>query len=163
LPNGIGLEICLDMDSPSMLRRDEVATRPRLLAVPASEMGTHGNWSNLGPAADDWFHARDAMLRGVEDGVPMARSAGRGLLTLSDRYGRIVAEATTAAGFTTLVGELPLSGRGGATLYDRIGDVFGWLCLALGGGLVGASWRRGAHLGSGARASDACASAKVAS
>src|SRR6185312_3679258 len=115
LPNGIGLEICLDMDSPSMLRRDEVATRPRLLAVPASEMGTHGNWSNLGPAADDWFHARDAILRSVENGVPMARSAGRGLLTLSDRYGRIIAEAPTAARFTTLVGELPLSGRGGAT------------------------------------------------
>lgn len=142
LPEGTGIEICLDMDSPGMIRRDEVATRPELLAVPASEIGTHGDWSNLGTAADDWFHARDAMLRSVEDGVPMARSAGRGLLTLSDRYGRIVGQASTAAGFTTLVGNLPLSGRGGATLYDRIGDLFGWLCLALGLGLVAASWRR---------------------
>src|SRR6185312_7277988 len=115
LPDGTGLEICLDMDSARMLRRDEMATRPRLLAVPASEIGTHGEWSNLGTAADDWFHARDAMLRSVENGVPMARSAGRGLMTLSDRYGRIIAEAPTAARFTTLVGELPLSGRGGAT------------------------------------------------
>lgn len=146
LPSGIGLEICLDMDSPGMIRRDEVATRPRLLAVPAGEIGTHGNWANLGVAADDWFHARDAMLRSVEDGVPMARSAGRGLLTLTDRYGRVVAQAPTAAGFTTLVGELPLSGRGGTTVYDRIGDVFGWLCLVLGAGLVGASLRRGAPL-----------------
>jgi hypothetical protein len=40
------------------------------------------------------------------------------------------------------VGELPLEGRGGATLYDRIGDVFGWLCLALGLGLVATSLRR---------------------
>ena len=145
LPDGTGLEICLDMDSPGMIRHDEVATRPKLLAVPAGEIGTHGNWANLGVAADDWFHARDAMLRSVEDGVPMARSAGRGLLTLTDRYGRVVAEAPTAAGFTTLVAELPLSGRGGATVYDRIGDVFGWLCLAIGLGLVGASrrWRRG--------------------
>lgn len=103
LPDGIGLEICLDMDSPGMIRRDAVATRPRLLAVPASEIGTHGDWANLGPAGDDWSHARDAVLRDVEDGVPMARSAGRGLLTLSDRYGRIVAEAPTAAGFTTLL------------------------------------------------------------
>lgn len=142
LPDGTGLEICLDMDSARMLRRDEMATRPRLLAVPASEIGTHGEWSNLGTAADDWFHARDAMLRSVENGVPMARSAGRGLMTLSDRYGRIIAEAPTAARFTTLVGELPLSGRGGATLYDRIGDAFGWLCLALGLGLVGASLLR---------------------
>ena len=72
----------------------------------------------------------------------MARSAGRGLLTLTDRYGRIVAQAPTAAGFTTLVGELPLSGRGGATVYDRIGDLFGWLCLALGVGFASASLRR---------------------
>lgn len=141
-PDGTGLEVCLDMDSPGMIRRDAVATRPRLLAVPASEIGTHGDWANLGPAGDGWSHARDAILRGVEDGLPMARSAGRGLLTLTDRYGRITAQAPTAAGFTTLVGELPLSGRGGATLYDRIGDAFGWLCLALGLGVVGASWRR---------------------
>jgi apolipoprotein N-acyltransferase len=61
---------------------------------------------------------------------------------LSDRYGRVVAAAPTAAAFTTLVGELPLSGRGGATLYDRIGDVFGWLCLTLGAAVVAASlWR----------------------
>jgi predicted dienelactone hydrolase/apolipoprotein N-acyltransferase len=143
LPNGVGLEICLDMDSPRMIRRDEAATRPRLLAVPASEIGTHGDWSNLGVAADGWFHARDAMLRSVEDGVPMARSAGRGLLTLSDRYGRVIAQAPTSAGFTTLVGELPLGGRGGGTLYDRIGDLFGWLCLALAVAAVGvSSWRR---------------------
>ena len=146
LPDGIGLEICLDMDSPGMIRRDEVATRPKLLAVPAGEIGTHGDWASLGVARDDWFHARDAMLRSVEDGVPMARSAGRGLLTLTDRYGRIVAQSPTAAGFTTLVGELPLSGRGGATLYDRIGDLFGWLCLVFGTGLVGASFRRATPL-----------------
>lgn len=146
LPDGTGLEICLDMDSPGMIRRDEVATRPKLLAVPASEIGTHGDWANLGVAADDWFHGRDAMLRSVENGVPMARSADRGLLTLTDRYGRIVAQAPTDAGFTTLVGELPLSGRGGATVYDRIGDVFGWLCLVLGAGLVGASLRRATSL-----------------
>ncbi len=163
LPDGTGLEICLDMDSPSMIRRDEVATRPKLLAVPASEIGTHGDWANLGTAADGWFHTRDAVLRSVENGVPMARSADRGLLTLSDPYGRIIASAPTTAGFTTLVGELPLSAGGGETLYDRIGDVFGWLCLVLGAGLVGASWRRGAHLVSGARAPNAGAGANVVS
>jgi apolipoprotein N-acyltransferase len=31
-----------------------------------------------------------------------------------------------------LIGDLPLDGRGGDTIYDRIGDVFGWLCLVLG-------------------------------
>lgn len=144
LPRGTALEICLDMDFQRMLRRDERATRPRLLAVPAWDFG-----------ADGWFHARDAVLRSVENGVPMARSARDGLLTLNDRYGRVVAEASTVAGFTTVVGELPLAGRGGGTLYDRIGDLFGWLCLALGIGLVGASWRRGAHRDPAAGAADA--------
>jgi apolipoprotein N-acyltransferase len=134
LANGVGLEICLDMDFQRTLRRDELATRPRLLAVPAWDFG-----------ADGWFHARDALLRSIENGVPMARSARDGLLSLNDRYGRIVAQAHTVAGFSTIVGELPLAGRGGATTYDGIGDVFGWLCLALGLGLLGLSLWRSAH------------------
>jgi apolipoprotein N-acyltransferase len=141
LRNGIEPEICFDMDFPRTIRHDTVAMQPRLLAVSASEIGTHGDWSNPGTAADDWFHARDALLRSVENGVPMARTAGRGLLTLSDRYGRIVTERRTSGTFTTLVGNLPLDGRGGSTLYDRIGDAFGWLCVALGAGLVAASFR----------------------
>src|SRR6202012_2888230 len=35
LPDGAGLEICKDMDFHAMVRDDEVATHPRLLAVPA--------------------------------------------------------------------------------------------------------------------------------
>jgi apolipoprotein N-acyltransferase len=141
LRNGVEPEICFDMDFPRTIRHDVVAMQPRLLAVSASEIGTRGDWLNLGPAADDWFHARDAVLRSVENGVPMARTGGRGLLTLSDRYGRIVTERRTSGAFTTLVGNLPLDGPGGSTLYDRIGDAFGWLCLLFGGGLVAASLR----------------------
>ena len=152
LPNGTGLEICLDMDFQRMLRHDERTTRPKLLAVPAWDFG-----------ADGWFHARDAVLRSVENGVPMARSARDGLLTLNDRFGRVVAETPTVAGFTTLVGELPLAGRGGATLYDRVGDLFGWLCLALGLGLVGVSLRRRARAGSVTRLPTATADANRAS
>jgi apolipoprotein N-acyltransferase len=131
LADGTALEICLDMDYQHMLRHDARQTHPRLMAVPAWDFG-----------ADGWFHARDAVMRSVENGVPMARSARDGLMTLNDRFGRIVTEAQTVAGFTTVVGELPLTGHGGATLYDRIGDAFGWLCLILGLGLVGASAAR---------------------
>jgi apolipoprotein N-acyltransferase len=152
LPDGTALEICLDMDYQRMLRHDERATRPRLLAVPAWDFG-----------ADGWFHARDALMRSVENGVPMARSARDGLLTVSDRFGRIITEAPTVAGFTTVVGELPLAGRGGGTVYDRIGDLFGWLCLVFGVGAVGAAWWRGARLDSGARAQDADGSARLTS
>ena len=142
LPGGIELEICFDMDFQRMIRRDGAAMKPRLFAVSASEIGTHGEWSNPIAAEDAWFHARTALLRSVENGVPMARSALRGLLTLNDRYGRIVAETRTNGEFTTLIGDLPLDSLGGATLYDRIGDAFGWLCLVLGTGLVGASYAR---------------------
>jgi apolipoprotein N-acyltransferase len=127
------------MNFQRMIRRDQEMTRPRLLAVLASEIGTHGDWSKPTTAADAWFHARDAVLRSVENGVPMARSAIRGLLTLNDRYGHVVAETHTNGEFTTLIGDLRLEALGGVTLYDRIGDAFGWLCLALGTGLVGVS------------------------
>ena len=129
LANGIGLEICKDMDFEKMLRADEAATKPLLLAVPAWDFD-----------ADDWSHARVAILRSVESGVPMARNARDGLLTLNDRYGRLVAKARTVGAFTTVIGELPLDGRGGGTLYDKLGDAFGWLCLALGVGAVGLSY-----------------------
>jgi apolipoprotein N-acyltransferase len=129
LANGTGLEICKDMDFQAMIRDDEVATHPAFLAVPAWDFDK-----------DDWSHARVAVLRSVENGVPMARSARDGLLTLNDRYGRIVARARTVGPFTTLIGDLPLDGRGGNTLYDKIGDLFGWICAALGIGLVALSF-----------------------
>jgi apolipoprotein N-acyltransferase len=131
LPSGVGLEICKDMDFQTMIRRDEAETQPQLLAVPAWDFGQ-----------DAWFHCRSAILRSVESGVPMARNARRGLLTLNDRYGRVVAQAKTSAGFTTLIADLPLDGRGGGTLYDRIGDSFGWLCIVLGAGLIVSSFLR---------------------
>ncbi|HEY1707335.1 MAG TPA: hypothetical protein VGG10_03655 [Rhizomicrobium sp.] len=132
LGNGTGLEICKDMDFQAMIRNDMVATKPVLLAVPA--------WDFVADATD---HARVAILRSVENGVPMARTARNGLMTLNDRYGRIVAlKVTGGAGFKTLSGNLPLDGRGGGTIYDRIGDVFGWLCLVIGLGLVGFAFTR---------------------
>jgi apolipoprotein N-acyltransferase len=125
LTNGIGLEICKDMDFQAMVRSDEVQTKPILLAVPAWDFDK-----------DDWSHARVAILRSVENGVPMARSARNGLLTLNDRYGRLVVRAKTTGSFTVLTGDLPLDGRGGNTVYDAIGDAFGWLCVILGLGAV---------------------------
>ncbi len=129
LANGTGVEICKDMDFQAMIRDDEVATRPRLLAVPAWDFGEDG-----------WAHARVAILRSVENGVAMARAARDGLLTLNDRYGRIVAMKKTGGDFVSLTGDLPLGGRGGNTVYDRIGDAFGWLCTVVGFSLAAASF-----------------------
>ena len=131
LSNGIGLEICKDMDFHAMIRSDEVVTKPELLAVPAWDF-----------KEDDWSHARVAILRSVENGVPMARTARNGLLLLNDRYGRIVAQARSVGGFTTLIGDLPLDGHGGTTIYDRSDDAFGWLCLVVAFGILAASFAR---------------------
>jgi apolipoprotein N-acyltransferase len=125
LADGTGLEICKDMDFQGMIRADAVATRPVLFAVPAWDFGR-----------DDWSHARVAVLRSVENGVPMARTARNGLLTLNDRYGRVIALRKTNGKFAMVSGDLPLDGHGGNTLYDRIGDAFGWLCLLVSAALV---------------------------
>jgi len=131
LPNGIGLEICKDMDFQAMIRADEIATRPIVLAVPAWDFDK-----------DDWSHARVAIFRSVENGVPMARTARDGLLTLNDRYGRVLARARSVGGFTVLLGDLPLDGRGGGTPYDKLGDLFGWACLVLSVALLALSFAR---------------------
>jgi apolipoprotein N-acyltransferase len=132
MADGTGLEICKDMDFQAMIRADMVATKPRLLAVPA--------WDFVADASN---HAKSALLRAVENGVPMARSARNGLLTLNDKYGRVTSmKVTGSARFDVLIGDLPLSGRGGETIYDKIGDAFGWLCLAVGLGFVGLGFIR---------------------
>ena len=81
-------------------------------------------------------------MRSVENGVPMARTASNGLLTLNDRYGRLLAMRKTGDAFATVVGDIPLDGRGGNTVYDRIGDAFGWGMAALSLLLLGLSFSR---------------------
>jgi apolipoprotein N-acyltransferase len=110
--------ICKDMDYPGMLRGDSTRLHPTLLLVPAWDFDR-----------DRWWHARLAIMRGVEDGFSLARAAKDGLLTLSDAEGRVVAmKRSEPSGMVTLVGNLR---RGpGDTLFLHIGDVLAWLCIA---------------------------------
>jgi apolipoprotein N-acyltransferase len=119
LANHIGIEICKDMDFNPMLHKDSRA-HADVMAVPAWDFG-----------ADADLHANMAMMRDVENGFAMARSARDGLLTLSNAQGRILARLRTSNdGFITLVGDLPRGINAGSTVYDRIGDAFAWLCIA---------------------------------
>jgi apolipoprotein N-acyltransferase len=132
LADGIGIEICKDMDFPDMLRADS-RLHPKLLAVPAEDFGE-----------DAYGHARVAILRGIENGVAVARSAREGLLTLSDPYGRVVNRRASMGDATmTVVGDLPVGEGAGHTLYGRIGNLFAWVALALGAGLTGWAWAKG--------------------
>jgi apolipoprotein N-acyltransferase len=120
----IGLAICRDMDYPDPARnygRDKVG----LLLVPAWDFNV-----------DRWSHGHMAIMRGVEYGFSIVRSAKVGFATVSDDRGRVLAEAgtTPTAPFTTLLATVPV--RHDTTLYLRLGDWFAWLNLALFCGLM---------------------------
>jgi apolipoprotein N-acyltransferase len=113
-----GLQICKDMDFPK-LSRDYAVEGADLLLVPAWDF-------NL----DRWLHARMAVLRAVESGFALARSARNGLLTLSDNRGRILAEtATVPDHLVSISGNLNVARE--RTFYARTGDWFAWLCVAM--------------------------------
>jgi len=71
-----------------------------------------------------------AVLRAVENGFALARSARNGLLTLSDNRGRIQTETTTMPShFVSITGKVNVSRE--ETFYTRAGDWFAWLCVAV--------------------------------
>lgn len=113
-----GLEICKDMDFPQLSHQysqDGVG----LLVVPA--------WDFVD---DGWLHGRMAILRGVESGFSIARSAKLGILTATDDRGRVLAERNTVGpSFATAIAAIPV--RHDATLYSRLGNWFAWLCVFL--------------------------------
>jgi apolipoprotein N-acyltransferase len=117
--NGRAVTICKDMDFPRSIR-DTSQSGVRLMAVPGGDL-----------VDDAWIHGRLAVMRGVENGFSVVRSAYLGLLTASDSRGRLIASkmAWPHAGMTVIVADLPLGS--GPTLYTRIGDVLEWLCVAL--------------------------------
>ncbi|PYJ34323.1 MAG: hypothetical protein DME88_05780 [Verrucomicrobia bacterium] len=113
-----GLQICKDMDFPE-LSREYAVQGANLLLVPAWDFNV-----------DRWLHARMAVLRAVENGFALARSARNGLLTLSDNRGRIIAETATVPGrFVSITGKVNVTRE--RTFYTKTGDWFAWLCVAI--------------------------------
>jgi apolipoprotein N-acyltransferase len=94
----------------------------------------------LVPAADfvvdAWMASRMTALRGVEGGYAIARTARTGSLTISDRYGRILAERASGPRATTLIARLPAVARNAPTIFVQHGRVFGLLCLVVAVGLI---------------------------
>ncbi len=71
-----------------------------------------------------------AVMRAVENGFALARSARNGLLTLSDNRSRVVAGAATMPGrFVSIAGKVNVGPE--RTFYTRTGDWFAWLCVAM--------------------------------
>ncbi|WP_248964267.1 nitrilase-related carbon-nitrogen hydrolase [Sphaerisporangium perillae] len=116
--NRLGLIICKDLDFPGLVR----------------EYGKAGVAALLAPAwdfdEDAWLHSRMAVVRGVENGVAVARAAREGWLTVSDNRGRIVTERySDRTGMTTVTATLPREGS--PTLYIALGDWVAWASAGL--------------------------------
>ena len=107
----LGVAICKDMHIPSIGR--EYAARTGLMAIPAWDFGRDG-----------WMGARMTAMRAVESGYAIARASRNGLVGAYDASGRVIAESRSNGGAM-----VPTEIRG--TLYGRIGDLFGWACLAM--------------------------------
>ena len=110
----LGLAICKDLDFPQTIR---AYAGSDLMLVPA--------WDFY---EDDWLHARMAVMRGVENGFPLVRSARRGLLTLADASGRVLAEKESRSDDMVYLSQ-PMNAGHQPTTYGSIGDAFGWLAL----------------------------------
>lgn len=114
----VGVAICKDMD----------------FARPARSYGESGAGVMLVPAwdffMDDAWHGHIAVMRGVEDGFSVVRSAKGGLLTVSDSRGRILAETRSdSAPFATLLADVPAEHH--STIYQVLGDWFAWISVGL--------------------------------
>jgi apolipoprotein N-acyltransferase len=113
-----GIAICKDMGFPRL----------------AARYGRAGVEAILSPAwdfvSDGEYHARMAVLRGIEQGFSVIRTANQGRLTVSDPYGRIVAEVLSSQEtVTTLLVAAPVGSV--RTLYRTLGDTFAWGCVVL--------------------------------
>ena len=116
-----GVAICKDMDFPALGREYAGVA---IMLVPAWDF-----------TEDAWLHSRMAILRGVESGYAIARSARNGVMTVSDAYGRVSYEAPSGPQTAYNVA-VPRIGPG-PTLYTRIGDSFGWSMLVAAALLIG--------------------------
>jgi len=120
-----GVAICKDMHIPGIGR--EYAGQAAIMTVPAWDFGQDG-----------WMGARMTALRAVENGYAIARSARDGFVGAYDRTGRVLIERPTGDGMT--VAEATLPAQGHETLYAKVGNLFGWICVSLILVLIG--WNR---------------------
>jgi apolipoprotein N-acyltransferase len=125
-----GLLICKDMDFPAQTRIYG-GRHTALILVPAWDF-----------SVDAWLHSRMAILRCVESGFAMVRSAKKGLLTIADDRGRVLSESHSSSdGFSAASAVIPL--HADKTLYNRWGDWFAWATIAAFAALfIRMLWRR---------------------
>ena len=109
-----GVAICKDMDYSGFIRKYD-QNKTMVMYVPA--------WDFI---KDGWLHSRMAILRGVENGYAIVRTARQGQLTISDHKGKVLYEASSTNNKAAeLTGKFPLMAT--KTVYSQFGDWFGYL------------------------------------
>jgi apolipoprotein N-acyltransferase len=113
-----GVAICKDMDFTPLSRQYGQADAG-LMLVPGGDFNVDRGW-----------HGHIAIMRGVEDGFSVVRTAGRGYMTVSDNRGRIVAERRSdLSPLVTLSAQVPAGHS--RTVFQLLGDWFGWLSIVM--------------------------------
>ncbi|MBN2389776.1 MAG: hypothetical protein JXR84_03575 [Anaerolineae bacterium] len=113
----LGTIICYDLDFTDTARK---LTRQgaQLIAVPSND------WPGIA-----YKHYTHVVFRAVENRAAMVKADGGYDSAVVDPRGRVLALAThPEGGEATLVADVPLGN--GNSLAARLGDWFGWLCLA---------------------------------
>ncbi len=113
----LGTIICYDLDFTDTVRR-LARQGAQLIAVPSND------WTGI-----TYRHYTHVVFRAVENRTAMVKADGGYDSAVVDPYGRVLALAThPAGGEATLVADVPLGS--GTSIAARLGDWFGWLCLA---------------------------------
>lgn len=113
-----GVAICKDLDYQNFMRKYG-EKNIQILYVPA--------WDFI---EDGWLHSRMAILRGVENGYSVVRTARQGVLTISDYRGKVLNETSSTNNKTaSLLARIPL--RITKTIYNRFGDWFGFSMIVV--------------------------------
>jgi apolipoprotein N-acyltransferase len=98
---------------------------------------TNDGW--FGEKAAQWQHVSSAAFRAVENGVPLLRSCNTGVTCWIDEHGRMREILRDKSGSEYAPGvvtwEIPIQENGSRvqTYYNRHGDQFGWICVAITG------------------------------
>lgn len=106
--------ICFDADFPALTRVDA-----SIMLVPGWD------WPEIGRT----HTLKMASLRAIENGYALFRQDYNGHSAAFDRFGHVLAsQSTVPAESHTMFADVPMNGQ--RTLYNRIGDIFSWLCGA---------------------------------
>lgn len=106
--------ICFDADFPALTR-----VKADIMIVPGAD------WPEIGRV----HTLKMASLRAIENGYSLLRQDFNGQSAAFDPHGHVLAsQDTTTSRQHLMMADVPT--RGAPTLYNLIGDVFAWLCLA---------------------------------